>query len=387
MEFDFDTPIDRCGTSSLKWARFEGRDVIPMWVADMDFPAPPAVLDAIRGHLDHGVLGYTVPGDELAATVVDALARDHGWEVDPAWLVWLPGVVPGLNIACRMIRDPGRRVLVTTPVYPPFMSAPGNWGHHMADVPLAPRDGRLTFDLEAFRERARGGADLFLLCNPENPAGIAHTRAELEAVAEFCLSRGILVCSDEIHCGLILDPGVEHIPFASLSNDVARNCIVLMAPSKTYNIPGLCCSFAVIPNRDLKGRFLRAMRGIVPEVNALGYTACNAAYRDGRQWRGDLLDYLAANRDLVEQAVARMPGLTMRHVEATYLAWIDCREAGMTDPTAFFERAGVGLSDGGAFGTRGFVRLNFACPGSLLRKGLERMRHALETPEGRRSRE
>jgi cystathionine beta-lyase len=219
---------------------------------------------------------------------------------------------------------------------------------------------------------------LFMLCNPHNPVGRVFDEDELRWIGELAIERDLVICSDEIHCGLVLDADKPHLPIAMLDEDIARRTITLMAPSKTWNIPALYCAMAIIPDPALRARFRRGMRGIVPEVNVLGFVAAEAAYRDGGPWRAALLDYLRANRDSVVKAVAAMPALEMVAPEATYLAWIDCRAAGLTDPMAFFEAAGVSLSDGRAFGLPGFVRLNFACPRATLDEALARMARALK---------
>jgi cystathionine beta-lyase len=219
---------------------------------------------------------------------------------------------------------------------------------------------------------------LFLLCNPHNPVGRVFNNEELISLASICSKHDIVISSDEIHCGLLLEPGKRHIPIASLSPEISNRTITLMAPSKTYNLPGLGCSFAIISNPDLRKNFNAAMNGIVPRVNTLGYTAAIAAYRDSRDWHASLLDYLRGNRDLVLSCINKMSGLSSRKIEATYLAWIDTRKSGIQDPVRFFENAGVGLSDGKEFGMPGFVRLNFGCRRELLEKALERMAIAVK---------
>ena len=376
MTTDFDSILDRRATASLKWDRYPDPGVIPMWVADMDFAAPPPILRALRERLEHGVLGYAIPTGELASTVCSHLAREYAWEVDPDWLVWLPGVVPGLNAACRA-HAKGGPVVTLTPIYPPFLTAPPNAGVPAISVPLAVHQDRYELDFPALREQTPASCGLLLLCNPQNPAGSLHSAGELAELAAFAEERGLIICSDEIHCGLVLEEGVRHTPFAALSNGAAARSIVLMAPSKTYNIPGLSCAFAVIPNPGLRKPFEQAMDGIVPDVNALGLLACEVAYRDCAEWHADLIAYLRGNRDLLEQRVASLPGLRMLHPEATYLGWIDCRESGISDPADFFEGSGVGLDDGAIYGSPGFVRLNFACPRAQLAEALDRMENGL----------
>ena len=375
--FDFDTPVDRRGTGSLKWDLYQGRDIIPLWVADMDFAAPPAVIAALKKRVSHGVFGYTLAPRELPEVVTQMLEREHGWKTDPQWLVWLPGLVTGINVVCRAVGETGDAVMTTTPAYPPFLHAPGLSGRSLTTVPHLDDGTRSVFDFAGMEQAMTGSTRLFLLCNPQNPTGRVFTREELLRLARICLSRGAIICSDEIHCGLVLDPDARHLSIAALDEEIARMSITLLSPSKTFNLPGLGFSLAVIPDNGLRERFRRAMEGIVPHVNTLGYTAALAAYHDSEAWRSALIDYLRTNRKLVETFVAQTPGMSMHHVEATYLAWIDCRQLGTQDPAAFFERNGVSLSNGKDFGAPGFVRLNFGCPRGTLARALERMESAV----------
>ncbi len=377
MHYDFDRLIDREESQSLKWQKYAGRDVLPLWVADMDFAAPPAVMQALRQRVEHGIYGYTLPPPELVAVITDSLWRDFRWPIKSDWLVWLPGLVTGINVACRAVGEAGSAVLSQIPVYPPFLTAPGLSGRRLIKAPLALSEGRWQLDMDALKAAVTADCRLLLLCNPQNPTGRVFTREELEQIAEFCLRHELLVCSDEIHCDLVLDPACRHLPLAGLGDAIASRTITLMAPSKTYNLPGLGCSFAIIPDPTLRRRFRRVMEGIVPHVTLFGYAGALAAYRDSGPWLTDLLTYLRENRRRVTEAVAAMEGLEMAPVEATYLAWIDARRLPVTDPAAFFEQAGVGLSDGADFGTPGFVRLNFGCPRSRLDAALERMVKAL----------
>lgn len=376
MIFDFEGMVDRHNTASEKWDRYAGRDIIPLWVADMDFRSPPAVLEALHQRVDHGVFGYSRPPDELVAVVIGMLQQEYDWQVQPDWLVWLPGLVCGLNVACRAVGQPGDSVATFTPVYPPFLSAPGLAGRELVTVPLVETKGRWEMDLAALEQAITPRTRLLLLCSPHNPVGRVWTREEQQALAALAERHDLIVCSDEIHAGLVLDAGRRHIPFAALSPETARRTITLQAPSKTYNIPGLGCSFAVIPDLALRQAFKAVMVGIVPHVNLLGYTAARAAYRDSELWRQALLEYLRQNADLVFTFLKEMPGMRTWPVEATYLAWIDARGLGESNPALLFERAGVGLSDGAPFGAPGFVRLNFGCNRNLLEKALKRMQAA-----------
>lgn len=377
MDPDFDRVIERRGTDSYKWRRYAGRDVIPLWVADMDFAAPDVVLDAIRRRVDHGVLGYASPTESVIEAVMAMLERQYGWRIEAEWLVWTPGLEVALNVACRLLDAEREAVLSPVPAYPPFLQAPRFTGRMLRTHPLVDDGQRYGFDMEGLHHAFDPLTRLFMFCHPQNPTGRAWTRPELEQVAAVCLRQPGYICSDEIHAGLVLEPDRPHIPLACLSAEVAARTITLISPSKTFNLAGLMCAVAIIPNRVLRQEFQRASRGIITELNAVGYVACEAAYRHGDDWQRALLAYLRENRDLVEREVATMPGLVMRHVEATYLAWIDCRGTGRQQPAAHFEAAGVGLSDGALFGAPGFVRLNFGCPRATLREGLARMRRAL----------
>jgi cysteine-S-conjugate beta-lyase len=375
--FDFDEVIDRSNSGSEKWDKYKGSDIIPLWVADMDFRSPPAVIDTLQQRVGHGVFGYTVPPEDLAIAVQAMLLRDYGWQIETGWLVWLPGLVCGLNVACRAAGSQGDEVITFTPVYPPFMTAPELSGRTSVKVPLRQNNQLWEIDLPALEAAITQRTSMLMLCNPHNPVGRVWTRDELAGLLEMAERHDLVICSDEIHSGLVLDPDKKHIPFAMLSEAAANRSITLNAPSKTFNIPGLGCSFAVISEPSLRRGFKKAMNGIVPHVNLLGYTATQAAYQHGEQWRGELVEYLRGNRDLVMQELGVIAGIGLTPVEATYLAWIDVRKTGIEQPVRFFEQAGVGLSDGAAFGLPGFVRLNFGCRRELLAEALRRIKAVL----------
>ncbi len=349
-----------------------------MWVADMDFQAPPEVLEVLKSRIDHGVLGYTLPPKGLTEVLIERLQRVYGWAIEPQWIVWLPGLVVGLNLACRAVGASQDEVLVMTPVYPPFLSAPVLSSRQLKTVPLVQDQGRYVVDEAALRRAITDKTRLLILCNPHNPVGRAFGKEELARIAEICLEKNVVICSDEVHCDLILDD-IRHTPTATLSPDVAAKTMTLMSPSKTFNLPGLNCAFAIIPDRTIRRRFEAVKAGIVPHVNVFGYEAALAAYTYGQPWHRALLAELRSHRDLVEQAVTQTPGLSMNHMEATYLAWIDARELAQKDPVAFFEKAGVGVSNGADFDGSGFVRLNFGCPEATLKKGLDRIKKAVES--------
>ncbi len=365
----FDQSVERRGSDSIKWGKYAGRDILPLWVADMDFAAPPPVIAALRERIEHGVFGYGAPWPSLTESVLAHLEREYGWKIEAEWLLWLPGLVSGLNIACRAVDGD---VLTATPIYPPFLSAPHFSGRQLSRCELVQNDGRWEWDKFALKSALTATSQLFMLCHPHNPVGRCWKREELLDLAAFAEENDLIVCSDEIHCGLILDADKRHIPFASLSPEAAKRSITLMAPSKTYNIPGLGSSFAVISDPALRHRFEKTMQGIVPHVNVLGLAATEAAYRDCSGWHREMITYLAANRDRLQAAVNAERGVKMSRVEATYLGWIDVRELALERPAAHFEAHGLGLSDGADFGAPGFLRLNFGCTRATLDEALRR---------------
>ena len=280
--------------------------------------------------------------------------------------------------ACRAVGNDGDDVMTAVPVYPPFLSAPGFSRRSLIKVPLKEKDNRWQFDFDRLEQMITEKTRMFILCNPHNPVGRVYTRSELAELAAICNKHGIVICSDEIHCGLILDKDKVHVPTATLDAETAARTITLMAPSKTFNLPGLGCAFAVISEKKLRRRFKNAMAGIVPRPNVLGYAAAMAAFGECGDWHAALLDYLRGNLETIAGAIRQLPPFSIAPVEATYLAWIDMRTAGMVKPAKFFEEAGVGLQDGIEFDGPGFARLNFGCPRSLLEKALKRMQAAME---------
>jgi cystathionine beta-lyase len=295
--FDFDTVVERRDTASLKWEKYKGRDIIPLWVADMDFRSPPAVIRALQQRVANGIFGYPVPPDELNEVVVAMLAARYDWMVKPEWLVWLPGLVTGINVACRAVGEHGDDVMTAVPVYPPFLTAPAHFRRNLIKVALKEENNRWALNLDLLEQSITAKTRLFIFCNPHNPIGRVYTRDEIGALTAICQKHDIIVCSDEIHCDLILDGEKRHVPTATLDPAIAARTITLMAPSKTFNLPGLGCAFAVISEKNLRKRFQKAMAGIVPSVNVLGYTAALAAFKDCGDWQAALLEYLRGNLD------------------------------------------------------------------------------------------
>ena len=273
MTFDFDRPIERRDTDSQKWQKYAGRDILPLWVADMDFRCPPAIIEALHRRVEHGVFGYARPVASTVEAVVDGLETRYGWKIDPSWLVWLPGLVCGLNVTARAFAGPGEEVICLTPVYPPFMTAAKNQGRVSVPVSLRLVAGRWEIDWEALERAVTPKTRLFFLCHPHNPIARIWRRDELVRLVEFCARHNLILCSDDIHCDLILDPTDRHLPVPLLSPEADSRTVTLMAPSKTYNIPGLGTSFAIISDPKLRATFVRATSGIVAEVNSLGYSA------------------------------------------------------------------------------------------------------------------
>ena len=383
--YDFNKIIDRKQSYSKKWRKYAGKDILPLWVADMDFTAPPAVLAALQRTLEHGIFGYSMHQEEVRRDIVDYLQREYNWGVVEKDIIWLPGLVCGLNLASQALSDVDQPIITATPVYPPFMSAPLNAGRELLKTPLLEVNGDWRWnweDLEKQLAAARIKPKLLLLCNPHNPVGKMWTREELEQLLEFVIHHDLVVCSDEIHCDLVLDEKRKHIPFASISKEAAERSVTLMAPSKTYNVAGLNCSFAIATNSLIRNKFAKIMRGLFGDLNSFGVAACQAAYSECNDWKNELLVYLRANRDLIVQTLTPYTDLQLSIPEATYLLWIDgrklCTKYKIDNLQQFFEQAGVGLSDGAEFDLPGFVRLNFGTSRVTLTQALERMVTALD---------
>ncbi|MHB1295765.1 MAG: MalY/PatB family protein [Anaerolineae bacterium] len=382
MIYDLDRFIDRRGTESAKWSYFES-DVIPLWVADMDFVSPAPVIQALEEIVQRGVFGYGIEPPELRGILVDRLLERYQWRIQPEDIVFLPGVISGFNLACRALTEPSDAVIVQAPVYGPILGAAKDSGRQGQVMALTRcDDGRYVVDDGLFESTISAQTRLFLMCNPHNPVGRVYTRPELERMAEICLRHDLLICSDEIHGDLIYQ-GRRHVPIASLAPEIAQRAITFMAPSKTYNIAGLHCAIAIVPNADLRERMGRYGRHLVSHPGIMDFAAATAAYRDGQEWLDQVLAYLQANRDLVTSYVRQhWPQITVAEPEGTYLAWIDFRPLNLPEePCAFFlKRARVALGEGPGFGPggQGFVRLNFASSRAKLIEGLERMRAALD---------
>jgi len=381
MDIDFNAQVNRRCSESTKWGEYNP-DVLPMWVADMDFRSPEPVIKALHDRVEHGFFGYAQHPEEIKESVIDWLSKRHGWVVSPDDLIFVPGVVAGFNLAAHAVTRPGDGVVVHTPTYGPFFNVAENVNLTTQAVELKRNSGgHYHVDYDAFEGCLSGRSRIFLLCNPQNPTGRVFHRDELEKIAEICLKHSITICSDEIHSDLIYS-GNQHIPIASLSTEVAAQTITLIAPSKTFNIAGLNASVAIITNEGLRKKFQRARKGLLGTVNLLGQYATRAAYQYGEPWLNALLIYLESNRDYVYDFINNeIQGIRMSAPEGTYLAWLDCRDAGIEgNPSKFFElEAKVAVNDGNWFGKggEGFVRLNFGCPRGMLEAALHQMKEAL----------
>ncbi len=378
MTYDFDELIDRSNTDSFKWDKYKNRDIIPLWVADMDFKAAPPILKALEDVTKQGVIGYWQAPNELAEVIVKRLEERHHWKIEKEWIVYLPGLVPGLTLSCMVVGNDGDEIITTVPVYGPFMKAPETAKKKLVKVQMKLENNRWTFDFDAIRAAITPRTRMFMLCNPYNPAGTVFSKKELQMLSDICMEHQIIICSDEIHCDLILDQSKKHISIATLSKEAENQAITLLSPSKTFNIAGLGCSFAVIPNNEIRTKLTNLKYIVEPMPSAYAYQAALSAYRDCDEWHKQLLAYLRKNHDYVLQQMNAITGFSMTPLESTYLAWIDTRDSGKDNIAVVLENAGVGVSEGGFFfDGKGFIRLNFGTQMQRLETAISRMRKVL----------
>ena len=386
MTYDFDELLERRGTDSVKWDGVQevwGRDdLLPLWVADMDFRTPSFVMEALKRQLSGGVLGYTRPCADWAPAICDWLLRRHGWQVETGWISFVPGIVRAQALALLCFTRPGDRVAVMNPVYHPFFLVTQRLEREVVFSPLVLRDGHYHIDY-ARLEQDLDGCRVLILCNPHNPGGRVWTEDELRRVADICHRRGVMVLSDEIHADLTL-PGYRHHPFATVSPQAAAISLTFMAPSKAFNMPGLASSYAIAVDPGIRRRFQTFLEaGEFGEGHMLAYVGCAAAYREGEEWLGQLLDYIQGNIDFTEQFLKeRIPAIGMIRPQASYLIFLDCRRLGLSQPelvNLFVDKAHLALNDGTMFGRggEGFMRLNVGCPRSVLRRALEQLEEAV----------
>lgn len=389
MKYDFDKIINRDNTNSMKWnfnkELFGSEDVLPMWVADMDFSVPPAIVDAIKKRAEHGIFGYSGPDDEYYNSVIGWMKKRHNWNIEKDWFAFTPGVVPGIYWFIRAFTHPGDKVILQPPVYYPFYSAIKLNGCEVVLNPLKFENDRYLMDFDDLESKFDSRVKLLILCSPHNPIGRVWGKEELMRLGEICIKHGVIVISDEIHEDLVYKE-YKHIPFASISDEFAQNSVTCTAPSKTFNLAGLQTSNFIVPNSKIRTEFKNMLENnAIMFPNTFGIVALQAAYEHGEEWLDELLDYLHGNLDfLLRYIKENIPKIKVINPEGTYLVWLDCRELGM-DPIALknfmLEKAKVALDDGYVFGQggEGFERLNIACPRSLLEEGLNRIAKAVNS--------
>lgn len=385
MKYDFDEIIPRRHTNSYKWDGATDCDLLPLWVADMDFRTAPAITEALRQRVEHGIFGYTRVPDEYYETVTAWFRRRHGWDLRREWMIYTSGVVPAISAIIKALTGPGDKVLVQTPVYNCFFSSIRNNGCEVASSPLVYEDRTYRMDLEDLERKASDEkTKVMLLCNPHNPAGRVWTREELTAVGEICIRHGVTVVSDEIHCELVYS-GHRHIPFASISEDFLRHSVTCVSPSKAFNIAGLQIANIIAPDETMRRRIDKAINiNEVCDVNPFGVIATMAAYNEGEEWLGQLLDYLWQNYlFLVEFCRTQLPDFPVARLEGTYLAWMDCRALGIESEKLeqlLVGEAKLWLNAGTMYGAEGegFMRWNLACPRSVLEQALVRFKAFVE---------
>jgi cystathionine beta-lyase len=370
--YNFDQIIDRKGRHTFKWNRYQGKDILPLWVADSEFQVAKPIMNALQEEVAHGIYGYTHPEEYTPAkeAVQHWVAQQHDWNVETDWIVWTAGVVPAFNIACKAYCEPGDKVLFQEPNYPPLMAAPGINKLEAVPVQSIDQGDRWTLDFEQLeREAADPKAKLFILCNPMNPVGSVLTQDELQQITTICEKHDVRLCSDEIHCDLILTEGKTHLPAGKFD----PTAITLMAASKTFNVAGLGTSFAIIPDKTIRQQFQRAMQGNQPWVTKFGLLATEKAFTECDDWYHALVSYLRSNRDFLNTELNKVNGLSYRPADATFLAWVDCSGLALKDRQSWFEQRGVGPSPGRDFRWPHYARLNFACPKTYLTEAVNRL--------------
>lgn len=375
---DFDKTIERKNTYSTKWDKYKGEDIIPVWIADSDFETAPAIIEALQERVAHGVFGYTLQGTPgVKDAIVYHLSTQYGWQIDRDWIVPLSSLVSGLSLSCMMTPNDGDEVIVPGTIYPPFNYVVKNNNRERIQVPMQLQDNRWVLDFEKLEASITANTKLLLFCNPHNPGGTVYSQAELNQLHAICEKHDLLIASDEIHCDLILDEQIKHIPLASLNDDARNRTITLMAASKTFNIAGLGFGFAIIPNTEIRKRFEKAILEKMPDVNLLGQVATEAAFKHGEEWRLEQINYLRSNHDYLLKEINAIEGMSMIPLQATFLAWIDISALQLENSEVFFKKAGVGISPGVAFGDERFIRLNFACSRSTLEEVVRRIKIAV----------
>lgn len=389
MPYNFDIHHPRENTASIKYDMrreyFGSEDVLPLWVADMDYATPDFIIDAIRARLEHPILGYSTRSDNYYQSIINWMKDRHGWNVKKGWISFSPGVVPAIALCIQAFTQPGDKIIVQSPVYFPFFTTVTNSGRQLIDNPLKYEHGHYTMDIDHLAEQIDSRTRMILLCSPHNPVGRVWSKAELSQLGTLCVKHNILIVSDEIHSDLVYPP-FKHTPIANISHELAKNIITLLAPSKTFNIPGLATSSVICSNRNLIERYNNLIQDTHLKMgNVLGAVASEAAYTYGQDWLDEMLVYTKDNINFVhEYLVEHIPQIKAVHPEATYLLWLDCHDLGLTDDQLnelLVKEAKVALSPGWLFGKdsgSGFVRLNVAAPRSTLKDALQRIEKAVQ---------
>ncbi|MGI9346085.1 MAG: MalY/PatB family protein [Gammaproteobacteria bacterium] len=380
--YDFDRPIDRRPHWSQKWNKYRHleQDILPMWLGDTDFEPPEEVLSALKKRLEHPVLGYTEAPDSLVEVIIERLSRLYQWQIQAEWLVFLPGLVPALNLAVRNLSAPQRSVLLPEVIYGPFSKAVEQNGRRSLRIPQSASSICPVYTPDAIRATIQTDTDLLLFCNPQNPGGSVYSVADLEQIGQICLDRNVVICSDDVHCDLVYDG--QYRPIASLSPELARQTVTLLAPSKAFNVAGLSLGFAVVPDPEIRMRFLQG-HGMSGAVSLLSYTAAEAAYRHGSGWLEQMKGYLKSNRDWLFDAMSQLPGVQPVLSESTFFMWINLQQLNIDHLGSYFERFGLGLSDGAEFGAPQCVRINFGTRRALVEEGFARFKQGVMSAQQR----
>ena len=377
MKYDFDSIVERKHTHSTKWLKFSDPNIIPMWIADMDFACPKEIIDPMRERVEQGIFGYTDTPDELTQILKDRIKLRSGWDIEEEWVVWVPGAVVALNLACKTALAPGEIVVTPSPIYAPFDDASENMARGMVKNFLIDNNGRMELDFDATEELLSKDTKMLFFCNPHNPGGTVFNKEEITTLVDICEKHNITICSDEIHCDLILQDDLEHFHLASLNEYAKQNSITILGPCKTFNLAGFPLAASIIPNKELREDFIRNTKGIVSHIDNLAFVASTAAYKYAGEWHKELIEYLQENKKVLIEGLNKIDGLSLSGPEAGFLAWVDCRETGLDTPGDFFiNHAGVGVYDGSWFGREGYIRLNFGCPRSVLEESIERIQKA-----------
>lgn len=374
----FQTSPNRRQTGSLKWDQHP--ELAPYWVADMDFPSPDCVLRALRDRVEHGVFGYSYPPEDMNNTLIQYMKEHHHANIQADWIEHIGGCVPALSLVVRALCQPEDAVMTCTPVYPPIRVVHHDAKCSIIEVPHIQQNGTWSFDWEAMEAAITPAVKLFILCNPQNPLGRVFREDEIIQLAQFCQKHEIILCSDEIHCDLILDTHAKHYSAISLPSQYHDKLIIISAPSKTYNIAGIGYSFMLIPNTALHAQLNTARGHSLPGLNCFAYIAAESAYKQGEAWRQDLLSHLRYNLNVCKQFLSgRIPQIIIPDVQATYLIWMNCSALNLPDPQTFFkEQARVYLNSGKPFGNPQCVRFNFATTTEYMLEGLEKMATAIQ---------